>query len=489
MDDIRKTVSYARRNGIAGAISAARERMMLNRIPYHYEPCTPEALKEQRASFSRLVMEAGESSLPHFSVLVPAYKTDRTFLAEMIDSVKRQTYGAWELIIADASPAGARVRETAGEAHDSRVRYLQLSQNRGIAANTNEAALIATGDYLLFLDHDDLLTPDALYEMACAVMAQETPPFLVYGDEDKFEDAEGKERRFFEPHYKGAFDFEKLLSNNYICHPAAVRADLFRNLMMRSAYDGSQDHDLFLRIACMAIWPDGKDGRARTRNEVQKRIVHTGRVLYHWRAHALSTAQDPAHKNYAFGAAQRAIRDVLKDYGMEVTVEPLPHLGFYRTVYHPDLFEARKDVGVIGGCIRDRRGVTVGGCMDEEGHVFYEGTGANESGGYQHPAVLVQEADAVDLRAVRVRDELLTLYAAVTEDRTAADGTARGIIEDSLSFCRSVREAGYRILYDPQFVVPGDGEEDKEDRGRDEEENQPEEDTDGNEGDRDHSQS
>lgn len=398
--------------------------------------------------------------MPRFSVVVPAYRTPEAFLRQMIDSVHRQTYGAWELIVADASPAAKRLEKIVLEtARDARVRYMPLKKNGGISANTNEAMAVATGDYIVLLDHDDVLTPDALYEFARVILASETPPLLIYSDEDKMEESEKKEmtaqgeatvtqRRYFEPHRKTSFDFEKLLSHNYICHATAIRADIAVRYPMHTAYDGAQDHELFLRIACDALF--GGD-RVMTPGEAKRLIVHVPRVLYHWRVHAGSTAGNPAHKNYAHAAGSRAIADVMGAHGFTVRVEEMPHRGFFRTTYPAGVFEERTDIGAVGGKITDRDGVTLFGRMDEEGHVFYEGMPPGESGGYQHPAVLIQEAEAVDLRNIAVRDECLTLYADATDGLDFSDDAA--VCAASLAFCKGLLAQGYRILYDPENAV------------------------------------
>ena len=508
LDNIRKTISYAQRNGIGAAIDAAQERMHLNRVPYHYAAPPEETLRAQRAAFSRRVMEQKGERLLRFSVVVPLYLTPKPFLEEMIDSVKAQTYGEWELICADASPREKTLRYAVEQAaRDARVLYVPLSKNGGISENTNAAIAKASGEYIVLLDHDDLLSPDALYELEKAIVEASEVPLLVYSDEDKFETDEKKGiRRFFEPHVKPDFDYERLLSNNYICHLAAIRADVAKRLKMRAAYDGAQDHDLFLRVANEALRASGftigsvrdpAQTAVKTAHTGVSRIVHVGRVLYHWRVHGESTAQNPGNKDYAFDAGKRAIADALlvrlQGTGAVAKVTDLPHKGFYRVEYEPDLFAALPDVGLIGGKIIDKNGTLTGGKMTAEGEVYYEGLPRGRTGGFEHPAVLRQEAEAVDLRCVYVRGELEALYrqflplpaAAVAvryapaeteegeaykpedgngevhepeEDRSAADTprlTGEEIRERSLAFSKAVRERGYRILWDPQFEACG----------------------------------
>ena len=473
IENLKKTLAYARRNGIGAAFTAAQERLSLNRVPYSYEPPTEEELRAQRAAFSRRVMEQKGTRLLRFSVVVPLYLTPKPYLEEMIQSVKAQTYGEWELICADASPRERNLRYAVEQAaRDARVLYMPLAKNGGIAENTNAAIDRAAGEYVVLLDHDDVLTPNALYELERAIVEAETAPLLLYSDEDKSEtDEKDGSVRYFEPHRKPDFDAERLLSNNYICHLTAIRTDVAKRLRMRSAYDGSQDYDLFLRVAEEAV----RDGAPKGR------MVHVPAVLYHWRVHSRSTAQNPANKDYAFDAGKRAIADALlprlSETGTAAKVTELPHKGFYRVEYEPDLFTALPDVGVIGGKVTDKNGTLTGGKMTAEGDVYYEGLPRGHTGGFEHPAVLRQEAEAVDLRCVMVRRELEALYREFAplpspekapEDApeqegqdTEAEGPVSGqervqpaeedIRARSLAFSAAVRARGYRILWDPQF--------------------------------------
>ena len=472
IDNLKKTVAYARRNGIGAAFLAAQERMQLNRVPYVYQPPAEEVLRTQRAAFSRRVMEQKGERLLRFSVVVPLYLTPKPFLEEMIASVKAQTYGEWELICADASPREKSLRYAVEQAsRDARVLYLPLLKNGGISENTNAAIDKASGEYVVLLDHDDILNPDALYELEQAVVGAQGAPLLLYSDEDKFEAGEKDGiKRFFEPHYKPDFDYERLLSNNYICHLTAIRTDVVKRLKLRGAYDGAQDHDLFLRVAEEAM----RDGAPRGR------MVHVPKVLYHWRVHAQSTAQNPMNKDYAFEAGKRAIADALlvrlQGTGAAAKVTDLPHKGFYLVEYEPDLFAAFRDAGVIGGKLIDRDGTLVGGKMTAEGTIYFEGLPRGRTGGFEHPAVLRQEAEAVDLRCVRVREELAELLreylplpavkqAEETEgeaEETAEEEQGPGVPETprlteeeiracSLAFSEAVRARGFRILWDPQF--------------------------------------
>lgn len=156
--NIKKTWNYFKKNGVKQAYYAIRERVAQEKTEdYTYTALTEAELARQR--------EEGKTFSVKFSILVPAYETDETYLRAMIDSVLTQTYGNFELILADASVSG-KVKKVVQSYEDKRIFYRKLKVNGGISANTNQALMYATGDYAGLLDHDDLLTPDALFEMA-----------------------------------------------------------------------------------------------------------------------------------------------------------------------------------------------------------------------------------------------------------------------------------------------------------------------------------
>ncbi len=473
MENVKKVLAYARRNGMKEAWRAARERIVLNRIPYRYEAPSTETLHTQRMDTQTRAKALAKGdktgpSLPRFSILVPLYRTPPSFFKAMIDSVIAQSYGEWELILADASPTGESLGKLVAKiSSDRRVRYLPLPSNNGIAANTNIALDHAGGDYVCLLDHDDLLTPDALYELEQAISTagtenvssnannQEKSIFrcvLVYSDEDKCMDNKDS-LRFFEPHFKPDFDFDRLLSNNYICHLTAIRTDVAKRLKLRTAYDGSQDYDLFLRVCGEAIF--GEKGEYRHPDEVRARICHVPKVLYHWRSHSQSTATNPSSKTYAYKAGKRAIDDFLTAYGIAGTSKALPHLGFYRIDYTPDVLTARPDIGAVGGKLLNRKGRISSGAMDAQGKVLFEGLPKGYSGGYQHPAVLQQEVAALDLRCLHVRSSLYALYEetiGIPYEKALAtfqNWDEKIIRARSLEFCAALRQKGYRLLWDP----------------------------------------
>jgi GT2 family glycosyltransferase len=252
---------------------------------------------------------------PLISILLPVYNTPERWLRRCIDSVLHQAYPHWELCIADdASPQPHVVRVLQEyAARDRRIRLCLRDHNGHIAEASNSALALATGSYVGLLDHDDELRPHALLEMAEAIVA-DPQAALLYSDEDKL-DADG---RRCEPNFKPDWNYELLLSQNYMCHFTVARADLVRAVGgFRRGFEGSQDHDLVLRCV--------------ERLEPTQ-IVHIPRVLYHWRAVEGSTALRRDAKDYAADAGLRAVAEHLQRTGARASARALPH-GHYRITW------------------------------------------------------------------------------------------------------------------------------------------------------------
>lgn len=438
---IKKTIYYLRRNGIRKTCAAVRERLDRKRTEeYEWVPPTAEKLLMQ----SRQAEEHGYTVT--FSIVVPAYRTPVDCLRELMEALLAQSYGRWELVLADASGDNS-VRNIAAEYTDTRIRYISLGQNAGIAENTNQALAHATGDYVGLLDHDDVLTADALYEMAKRIEEGRRAgrePWMLYSDEDK---CNGDMTAFFEPNRKEDFNLDLLLSNNYICHFLVMRTELIQKLGFRKKFDGAQDYDLVLRAAA-----ELKD-RENT-------IVHVPQVLYHWRCHSGSTAENPASKLYAYNAGGQAVQAFADAMHWKAQVAATEHLGFYRLRYEGSPLRVREDLGAVGGRLVSH-GCICGGRMTEEGKVLYEGLPVSYSG-YLHRAVLPQDAQALDIRNLEVRSSLRELFREVTGlEYIVIPGTEKfdpaaippqeNPIELSIRLCKAVREKGYRLLYLPEY--------------------------------------
>ena len=252
---------------------------------------------------------------PLISIAVPAYQTPVEFLKQMIESLISQTYPEWELCIANASPDNEEMQRVLADysAKDSRVRFCNLKENLGIAENTNRAFSMAKGEFMGLLDHDDLLAPNALYEIVQAL--QDHPQAdALYTDEDK---VTTELDEHFQPHLKPDFNLDLLRSNNYICHFFVVRRSIVEKAGgFRKEFDGAQDYDFIFRCT-----------------ENAREVLHVPEILYHWRTHKASTADNPASKMYAFEAGKRAIEANLERTGTKGVVSHTQDLGFYRVKY------------------------------------------------------------------------------------------------------------------------------------------------------------
>ncbi|MCH5266983.1 MAG: glycosyltransferase [Lachnospiraceae bacterium] len=237
-----------------------------------------------------------------FSILVPLYNTPEIFLREMIESVKRQTYADWQLCLADGSDAehsyvGKVVKEYSAE--DDRILYQVLENNGGISDNTNACLDMATGEYIVLFDHDDILHEAALYELRRAV--DERQADFIYTDEAIFSKEFSKPDSY---HFKTDFAIDDIRSNNYICHITCFSKKLLQQVGgLNKEFDGSQDFDLVLRLT-----------------EKAHNIVHIPKVLYFWRCHEDSVASDISAKEYCIDAGRRAVEAHLQRMGIEGTV-------------------------------------------------------------------------------------------------------------------------------------------------------------------------
>lgn len=308
--NIKKGILYLRHYGPKEFWVKLTERFQADDVDYEqwYEnhKALPEELEKQKNEKWK--------RKPLISIVVPVYNTPQVFLRQMIESVQNQSYSEWELCIGNASPENKEMKKILEEyKNDARIKEVEIPENKGISQNTNRAMEIASGEWIGLLDHDDLLAPNALYEIAKAV--NEHPDAeVIYTDEDKVT-TDLKEH--FQPHLKPDFNLDLLRSNNYICHFFVASRDLIKRVGgFRPEFNGAQDYDLILRCT-----------------EQAKQIVHIPKILYHWRVHKASTADNPASKMYAFDAGKRAIEEHLIRCRTKGTVQHTKDLGFYRVKY------------------------------------------------------------------------------------------------------------------------------------------------------------
>ena len=308
---IQKGFRYLKHYGPKEFWIRLHERFEPEEVPYGpwYQAYVPdqetlEAQKKHKFDYRPLI-----------SIAVPAYQTPVEFLKQMIESLISQTYPEWELCIANASPDNEEMQRVLADysAKDSRVRFCNLKENLGIAENTNRAFSMAKGEFMGLLDHDDLLAPNALYEIVQAL--QDHPQAdALYTDEDK---VTTELDEHFQPHLKPDFNLDLLRSNNYLCHFFVVRRSIVEKAGgFRKEFDGAQDYDFIFRCT-----------------ENAREVLHVPEILYHWRTHKASTADNPASKMYAFEAGKRAIEANLERTGTKGVVSHTQDLGFYRVKY------------------------------------------------------------------------------------------------------------------------------------------------------------
>ena len=428
--NLKKTYYYLKRNGVMQTIGAALERVQ---APYFadYTYVLPEdmILEQQRQKkWDNPVL---------FSVVVPAYETKEEFLKVLIDSLLEQTYPYWELIIADASSTDT-VKTYCEKYADDRIKYYVLENNAGISENTNQGIEKTTGDYIGLLDHDDYLTPDALYEMALAIekgKEKRQEYGVLYSDEDKC-DEHGK--NFYDPHIKTDFNLDLFLTNNYICHFCVMKRDLMQMLKFRKEFDGAQDYDIFLR-AVGELW--------KRNPKVEETICHIPKVLYHWRCHNDSTAANPGSKRYAYDAGKRALQDFVDVRGWDARVEEMAHVGFYKVIYKDGIFAQREDVAAVCGK-EIKFGKVVSGVFDHEGRMLYEGLPFCYSG-YIHRAVLSQNVACMDTNKWKINPRYHSLIATLLKNEMSDKQQTK--TESQRKVCQHLIEKGLRLYWDPSW--------------------------------------
>ena len=278
--------------GVAAKLKYKKiEREAMKRYGTLSFPDEERARAEREAVFERMVK---------ISILVPLFNTPESFLREMLDSVLAQTYENWELCLADGSDeahgyVGEICRKYVSEDDRRRIVYRKLAKNAGIAGNTNECLKMAGGEYIGLFDHDDILHPSALYEYVRVINEQGAD--YVYCDETTFRS--GDINHMLTMHFKPDYAVDNLRANNYICHFSVFARELLDGTeLFRSRFDGSQDHDMILRLTDRA-----------------KKVVHVPRLLYYWRSHEGSVASGVEAKPYVVEAARGAVADHLKRHG------------------------------------------------------------------------------------------------------------------------------------------------------------------------------
>lgn len=337
-DSIKKGLNYIKFNGIEGVVSKVKYKMSGPGLSYNgwykeVHEADEEVLISQR--------ETEFAYAPKISILVSVYMTPEFFLRAMIESVQKQTYANWELCIVDGSQAvdtrtdipgeqsvyeQVYSRETEKTIHqyadnDERIRYILLDENRGICDNTNQALEMATGDYIALLDHDDVLTEDALYQIVAALNTY--PAEILYSDEDKMSEDGTK---YSDPAFKTRFNMDLLRCYHYMGNFLVVKSDLARRVGgFRKEYDAVRDYDFVLRC-CEMLFREQWD-------MIYNKIVHIPRVLYHTRLHARTTDTYLRKKEQSDAAGKKALTEHLQRLGYFATVSLTDRKGIYHVIY------------------------------------------------------------------------------------------------------------------------------------------------------------
>lgn len=448
-ENVKRLTSYIKRNGIKATAYRVLDKSS------SYEEMKDANEDDVFSLISEKEQEEleRETSFTHrykISIIVPAYETGKKRASEMIKSVLAQTYDNFELCIADASLSD-EVENTVKSFDSDKIKYLRLEANNGISDNTNEALKMATGEYVAFLDHDDIITGNALFEVMSVLESglKTESGFmtnrikLIYSDEDKCNDDLNE---FFECHKKPDFDIDLLRTNNYICHFLVVRRELAMEVGgFDKDYDGAQDHDFIFRCV-EKLKPE--------------EIAHIPKVLYHWRSHESSTATNPGSKLYAYDAGKRAVKAHLQRLLTDAEVTDTQHLGFYRVHYkvsaeeltkisimtidelkelgYDEIMSAdfeyimilndtvkpvnydfleemlgilkREEVGCVGGLVTKGGKIeSAGYCLDKNGELRPEYSGLNKHfSGYFHRAKLVREVAGVCTDCMMIKKSALT---------------------------------------------------------------------------------
>ncbi|MCR4903602.1 MAG: glycosyltransferase family 2 protein [Butyrivibrio sp.] len=288
---------------VSGVIAKVKYKQIEKKAMTHYGTLSFPS-EEKRAEESLTVFDYA----PLISILVPLYNTPEKFLRDMIESVIYQTYGNWQLCLADGSDDQHAYVETIVKEYTEKAKalsisgehvitYSRLEKNTGISGNTNECLKLAKGEYIGLLDHDDILHPEVLFHYVKAINEQSAD--YIYCDEATF--SGDSIDHMITMHFKPDYAIDNLRANNYICHFSVFKRQLLEGTeLFRSKFDGSQDHDMILRLTDRA-----------------EHIVHVPMLLYYWRSHAGSVASGIEAKTYAIDAAKGAVADHLRRHGYD----------------------------------------------------------------------------------------------------------------------------------------------------------------------------
>ncbi|WP_348923314.1 glycosyltransferase [Enterococcus rotai] len=310
-------------NKIQRAMRSVQTRGLIGSMKWYFKrqeqqemPVDPSAILEEIKTFS---------FQPKISVAVPVYNVEEKWLDACVSSLQNQYYENWELCLADDASPSDYIKPLLKKYADAddRIKVIYREENGHISEATNSALTIATGDYIGFMDNDDELAPQALYEVVKALNEDRTIDF-IYTDEDKVTES-GKR---FNAFYKSKWNSELILNHNYITHFVVVKRSLLEKTGgLKTEFNGAQDYDFVLRAT-----------------ENAENIAHIPGMMYHWRAIESSTALNPESKGYAYVAGQRAVQAAMDRRNIKATVEIAEFYGSYKINY---IYETTPKVSIV----------------------------------------------------------------------------------------------------------------------------------------------
>ena len=316
---VKKGILYLKANGLTETYAKVRHYLKYTRINSLTEN---EAYKKwmqncEKIDAAQIQKEMAQFDYhPLFSVCIPVYNVEEKWLRKCIASVENQYYEHWQLCLADDCSTDPRVRDILKEYErkDSRIRVIYRKENGHISRATNSALQIAEGEFIVLMDNDDELSPDALFE-AAKLLQENRDADVIYSDSDKL--TESGER--VDPYFKPDYCPDTLLSYNYISHLGIYRKTLVDQVGgFRTGVEGSQDYDLLLRVT-----------------ELTDRVYHIPRILYHWRIIEGSTASGVGQKNYAYLAGKKVLEDAVRRRGYHARVKLLEKILCYNVEFYP----------------------------------------------------------------------------------------------------------------------------------------------------------
>jgi hypothetical protein len=456
---IKKIKKYAKDRGIKALIVKINERI-------NYKKDTLIYMKTHRLTERELERQRSENYQKPviISICVPVYNTDKKQFEDMINSVLNQTYPYFELCIADGSTKVYKyIEDIVKKINDKRIKYKKLSINKGIVENSNESCAMAEGEYIALLDHDDVLSPDALYRVIKEI---DKGADYIYSDEASFSKNINKPDII---HFKPDYSIFNLRGNNYICHLSVFKKSLFDKVGgFRLGFDGSQDHDLILRIC-----------------EIANKIVHIPRVLYYWRVHPNSVAMDISVKPYCLTTGVKAVESHLErmninaqvtnavsdsavyrvDYNLHikpVVINSIDNIGGVSAEYivvidkamkinHNTVTELAKyiqleNVAAVCGMVVNEGRIQCGGInIDKKAYEYANISILSE--GYMKRLKYAHSVDAVPPYIFAVKKSVFDAMYGFDENLLRC--------ERLIDLCVKMKKAGYEILFNPYAIAYG----------------------------------